>query len=102
MQIAAAQSGGFPVARDPHPSYPPFAEPFPAGSFSSDLSAESTFRDLTPSLSFGAPSDTGSFREPHPSFPSTPRDGGRTDDGPRAPYPSTSRPRHSLREDRSH
>jgi NADH dehydrogenase len=99
MQIAAAQSGGFPAVREPHPSYPPFAEPFPAGSFSPDLSSESTFRDLTPSLSFGAPTDTGSFREPHPSFPATPRDDERADDGPRAPYPSTSRPRHSLRTD---
>ncbi|MEJ2865860.1 NAD(P)/FAD-dependent oxidoreductase [Actinomycetospora flava] len=85
LQIAMTQSGGFETIREPHPSLPPFAEPFPAGSFSSDFS------------SFGAASgpDSGSFREPHPSFPSTPRG----DDGPRAPYPSTSRPRHSLRDD---
>lgn len=89
MQIAAAQSGGIPAVRDPRET---FAEPFPAGSFSSDFS------------SFGSSSDTGSFREPHPSFPSTPRENGHGNDrhgndGPRAPYPSTSRPRHSLRTD---
>jgi NADH:ubiquinone reductase (H+-translocating) len=84
MQIAMTQSGAFPTIREPHPSLPPFAEPFPAGSFSSDFS------------SFGELSDTGSFREPHPSFPSAPRD---HEDGPRAPYPSTSRPRHSLRDE---
>lgn len=92
MQIAMSQSGGFPTIREPHPSYPPFsepfAEPFPASSFSSDFS------------SFGGAPSTGSFREPHPSFPSTPREEPHADDGPRAPFPSTTRPRHSLREDR--
>ncbi|MDD7940609.1 FAD-dependent oxidoreductase [Actinomycetospora lutea] len=92
LQIAAAQSGGIPAVRDPHPSYP-FAEPFPAGSFSAEFASDFS--------SFGGPSDTGSFREPHPSFPSTPRESERAADGPRAPYPSTSRPRHSRGEDRS-
>ncbi|MHC1561602.1 NAD(P)/FAD-dependent oxidoreductase [Actinomycetospora sp. C-140] len=111
MQIAASQTGGIPAAREPHPSFPPFAEPFPSTSFRSptfseptfgDTRFEQAFRDPTPSLSFGEdreygdPAPSGSFREPHPSFPSTPRD---TSDGPRAPYPSTSRPRHSLRDE---
>ncbi|HWN27465.1 MAG TPA: FAD-dependent oxidoreductase [Actinomycetospora sp.] len=78
-QIAAAQSGSFPVSdatvREPHPSLP--------------------FREPSPSLSFGEPAPSGSFREPHPSLPAG--EPSRAD-GPRAPYPSTSRPRHSLRD----
>ncbi|HSK60972.1 MAG TPA: FAD-dependent oxidoreductase, partial [Actinomycetospora sp.] len=85
-QIAAAQSGSFRVpdttsggsgatVREPHPSLPS--------------------REPSPSLSFGEPTPSGSFREPHPSFPAG--EPSRTD-GPRAPYPSTSRPRHSLRD----
>ncbi|GAA4804018.1 hypothetical protein GCM10023200_46640 [Actinomycetospora chlora] len=87
----AALSGELPAVREPHPSFPPFREPFPSTSF----------REPTPSLSFGEPlgeplaePSTGSFREPHPSFPLEDRPDDRPE-GPRAPYPSTSRPRHS-------
>ncbi|WP_433781654.1 FAD-dependent oxidoreductase [Actinomycetospora sp. CA-101289] len=68
-QIAAAQSGSFPVP-----------DPAPAGS------AEMTIREPHPSLPFREPTPSLSFGEP------------AREDGPRAPYPSTSRPRHSLRD----
>ncbi|MDD7968895.1 NAD(P)/FAD-dependent oxidoreductase [Actinomycetospora lemnae] len=101
LQIAMTQSGGFPSVREPHPSQPssePFSEPSgepSSGPFSEPVPSE-PFREPAPSLSFGEPAPSGSFREPHPSFPSAPRP--TSDDGPRAPYPSTRKPRHSLRE----
>ncbi|PVZ08851.1 NAD(P)/FAD-dependent oxidoreductase [Actinomycetospora cinnamomea] len=85
-QIAAAQTSGAGV-REPHPSVP-FAEPTSSLSFGGPVGDP-----------FGEPHPSASFREPHPSFPPAP-DRPR-EDGPRAPYPSTSRPRHSLGEDRS-
>ena len=98
------------AVQEPHPSLP-FAEQSSA-SFAEQHTVEGnpadryplpTFREPTPSLSFGEPvgdpSPSGSFREPHPSFPATSH--GDPADGPRAPYPSTSRPRHSLSADHS-
>ena len=82
-RIAAAQSGSIPVVREPHPSFPPLGGP--------------ASREPAPSLSFGEPTPSGSFREPHPSCPSAGE--GAPDEGPRAAYPSTRGPRHSLRED---
>ena len=115
LQMAAMQSGDFPAVTDaakdavqePHPSLPFAEQSFAGQSFALQHTVEGnpadryplpTFREPTPSLSFGEPvgdpSPSGSFREPHPSFPATAhRDPA---DGPRAPYPSTSRPRHSL------
>ena len=100
LQMAAMRSGDFPVVAEPHPSLP-FAEQYTVGGSPSDRYPLPTFYELSPSMTFGEPTGepardpapSGSFREPHPSFPSTPQDD-RV--GPRAPYPSTSRPRHSL------
>ncbi|GAA4891102.1 NAD(P)/FAD-dependent oxidoreductase [Actinomycetospora straminea] len=93
------RSGSFESIREPHPSLPfgePFSVPF-SEPFSEPLPSD-PFREPTPSLAFGEPS--GAFREPHPSFPSAPRGSAGTgvDAGPRAPYPSTTKPRHSLRD----
>lgn len=88
MHLAATRSGSIPALREPHPSLPPFAEPFPSPSFREPTPSLS-FGEATPSGSFREQEPSGSFREPHPSFPPA------HDDGPRAPYPSTTRPRHS-------
>ena len=111
--MASMQSGDFPAvndavedaAQDPHPSFPfaeqTFAEQHTVEGNPADRYPLPTFREPTPSLSFGEPvgdpSPSGSFREPHPSFPTAARDEPTV--GPRAPYPSTSRPRHSLSAD---
>ena len=111
LQMAAMQSGDFPAVKDavqePHPSLPfagqGFAEQRTVEGSPADRYPLPTFREPTPALSFGEPvgdpSPSGSFREPHPSFPATSH--GDPADGPRAPYPSTNRPRHSLSADHS-
>lgn len=125
LQMAAMRSGDFPAVKDavkdavqePHPSLP-----FAGQTFAAQHTVEGspvdryplpTFREPTPSLSFGEPvgdpSPSGSFREPHPSFPAAAHsdpahsEPAHSDpaNGPRAPYPSTSRPRHSLSADHS-